>query len=195
VVRGDGSGTTYNFADYLAKVSPSWKSKRGVKSSYAWPESFLAVKGSSGVVTAVKQTSGAIGYVDFGYVEENQLDAAQMRNADGVFLKPSIPAFRQALFNSEWASKGAFTATLTNKPGKSAWPLTMGTFAVLPKVTDKPEQTQRALKFFVWAFTHGDALVQQHNFVRLPDRVQAAAFKAISSIKDTTGRPIGMMLF
>lgn len=70
----------------------------------------------------------------------------------------------------------------------------MGTFAIVPKVTDSPEQTRRALRFFIWAFTHGDALVQKQNFVRLPDRVQAAAFRAISTVKDREGHNIGMAL-
>lgn len=194
VVRSDGSGTTYNFADYLAKLSPSWRDRRGVRTSIAWHEGVLAAKGSSGVVDVVKQITGAIGYVDFGYVADHQLNPVQLRNAGGEFLRPSNAAFRQALNNSEWASKGLFTSTLTNRPGKGAWPLTMGTFAVVPQVADKPEQTQRALRFFVWAFTHGDDLVQKHNFVRLPDRVQAAAFRTISGVKDKAGNNIGMAL-
>ncbi len=193
VVRSDGSGTTYNFADYLAKLSPTWKDKRGVRTSIAWHESVLSARGSSGVVELVKQTVGAIGYVDFAYVSEHQLNAVQLRNAAGEFLKPSNAAFRQALNNSDWVSSGVFTSTLTNKPGKGSWPLTMGTFALVPQVSDQPEQTRRALRFFVWAFTHGDELVQKHNFVRLPDRVQAAAFRAISGVSDKAGNNIGMV--
>lgn len=194
VVRSDGSGTTYNFADYLAKLSPVWKDKRGVRTSIAWHDGVLAAKGSSGVVEMVKQTVGAIGYVDFGYVADHQLNPVQLKSAGGDFLKPSNAAFRQALNNSEWVSRGLFTATLTNKPGKGSWPLTMGTFAVVPQVADKPEQTQRALRFFVWAFTHGDELVQKQNFVRLPDRVQAAAFRTISGVRDKAGNNIGLAL-
>jgi phosphate transport system substrate-binding protein len=194
VVRSDGSGTTYNFADYLAKVNAGWKSSQGVKTSYTWPAGFLAVKGSDGVVKAVKDTVGAIGYVDFGYVKDNKLNAVQLKNLEGEYVKPSILAFRGALTNSEWASKGTFTTTLTNKAGKGSWPVTMGTFALVTRVTDKPEQTQRALKFFVWALMSGDALVQESNFVRLPDRVQASVFKAITAVKDKAGNPIGMSL-
>ena len=73
VVRSDGSGTTYNFADYLSKLSPTWKSKYGAKTSLDWPTNFVAVKGSDGVVKAVKEISGAIGYVDYGYVKDNML--------------------------------------------------------------------------------------------------------------------------
>jgi phosphate transport system substrate-binding protein len=192
VVRSDGSGTTYNFADYLAKVSPAWREKKGVKATIAWPENFIAAKGSDGVVKALKETSGAIAYVDFGYVKERKLSGVQLKNADGEFVRPSSLSFRTALGNSEWSSKGTFTTTLTNNPGKGSWPITMGTFVLVPQVTDKPEQTTRALKFFIWAFTNGDALVGEGNFVRLPDRVQGAAFKVISSVRDKAGNRVAM---
>lgn len=192
VVRADGSGTTYNFADYLAKLSPAWRSKYGVKTSFDWPTNFVTVKGSDGVVKAVKETVGAIGYVDYSYVKDNLLVTVQLKNLEGEFTKPSTIAFRSALAASEWVSKGLFTTTLTNQAGIGSWPITMGTFVVIPKIVDQPDQAVRVLKFFVWAFVNGDSLVQSNNFVRLPDRVQASAFKAISSIKDKTGNAIGM---
>jgi phosphate transport system substrate-binding protein len=191
VVRSDGSGTTFNFADYLAKVSSQWKTQYGVKSSFTWPESFVAAKGSDGVVKAVKETAGAIGYVDFGYVKDNKLSAIQLKSAKGEFLSPSIGSFRAALLASDWSVKGQFVSTLTSIEGKNCWPITMGTFALVPTVAEKPESTLKALKFFVWSFLNGDALVQESNFVRLPDRVQAIAFKAISGIKDKSGMAIG----
>lgn len=194
VVRADGSGTTYNFADYLGKVSPKWKSSYGAKTSIPWPQGFLAFKGSEGVAKGVRDTAGAIGYVDFGYVAEYGLAAVQMKNAEGVFVKPSIDAFKAALANSEWSATGAFHQTLTQKSGKSVWPITMGTFVVFPKVTDTPEQTTQALKFIIWSFLNGDTLVQENNFVRLPDRVQASAFKVITSIRNKNGNPLGMSL-
>jgi phosphate transport system substrate-binding protein len=194
VVRSDGSGTTHNFADYLAQRSPQWKSERGVKSSYAWPAGFLAVKGSDGVVKAVRETPGAIGYVDFGYVRENKLHVVALKNSAGEFVLPSTTGFRSALSNSEWVSQGSFGSMLTDKAGLATWPITMGTFVVFPKISDQPEMTLRALQFFVWAFLHGDSLVQKNNFVRLPDRVQAAAFKAITSIKDRSGHPLNLSL-
>lgn len=194
VVRADGSGTTYNFADYLAKISPAWKTSFGVKTSIKWPDGHLAFKGSEGVAKGVRDTVGAIGYVDFGYVAEYGLASVQMKNADGVFVKPSIDTFKAALANSEWAATGAFNNTLTQKPGKSVWPITMGTFVVFPKVTQQPEQTSQALKFIIWSFVNGDTLVSENNFVRLPDRVQATAFKAITSIRDQKGTPLGLSL-
>jgi phosphate transport system substrate-binding protein len=190
VVRSDGSGTTYNFADYLAKTSHDWKQQQGVKTAYTWPASFIAVKGSDGVVGAVKTTPGAIGYVDFGYLAANRLNPVQVKNAEGEFVQPAIAAFKEALFNSEWGSKGNFTQPLTNNAGKGSWPITMGTYVALPQITDKPQQTQLALQFFVWAFINGDSLVSKSQFVRLPDRVQSLAFKAILSVTDRSGKPI-----
>ena len=122
------------------------------------------------------------------------VDREWLKNLEGEFTKPAITAFRNALTNSEWVGKGSFTATLTNQPGKGTWPLVMGTFVILPRVTEKPEQTLPALKFFVWAFLNGDTLVQENNFVRLPDRVQSTAFKTIASIKDKAGNLIGIDL-
>lgn len=194
VVRSDGSGTTYNFADYLSKVSPAWKTQHANPSSLAWPVGFMAAKGSEGVAAVVKQTAGAISYIDFSYVGDEQLNPVQMKNAEGEFVKPSSMAFRVALSNSEWSSKGVFSSTLTNCPGKGSWPLTMGTFVVLQQVANKPEQTRQVLKFFNWAFSHGDALVAQNNFIHLPDHIQAAAFKVFTSIKDKNGQPVGLTL-
>lgn len=192
IVRSDGSGTTYNFSDYLSKVSAAWKSTHGAKTSIRWPEGFIGAKGSEGVAKAVKDTPYAIGYIDHGYVKEHGLSAAQMRNADGEFVRPSVSAFRIALLHSEWATTGAYSETLTHKSGKGAWPITMGTFILVPKLARNPERTLAALRFFAWAFLNGDMLVQENNFVRLPDHVQAAAFKTISSVRDKSGTPIGM---
>lgn len=194
VVRSDGSGTTHNFADYLAKVSADWQKKMGVKTTLAWPDGVIPAKGSDGVVKAVKDTEGAIGYVDFGYVVSNKLATAQLRNLDGHFVSASNLGFKSALANSDWVSKAAFTSPLTQRPGQGSWPITMGTFVVLPRTTSKPELTLPALKFFVWAFFNGDTLVQDNHFVRIPDQVQAKAFKVIFSIKDSAGKFIGVQL-
>ena len=158
VVRADGSGTTYNFADYLGKVSPQWKKTYGAKTSIAWPAGVLAFKGSDGVAKGVRDTVGAIGYVDHGYVAEYGLTTVQMKNADGIYVKPSIDAFKAALANSDWSATGVFNSTLTQRPGKSVWPITMGTFVVFPKVTQNPDQTAQALRFILWSFLNGDTL-------------------------------------
>ena len=165
-----------------------------MKSHFDWPAGFVAVKGSEAVGRAVKETPGAIGYVDFAYVKEHKLASAHLRNADGEFVAITGDSIRAALQESEWVTSGAFTSTLTQKPGKFSWPVTMGTFALVPRVAEQPAQTLAALKFFTWAFLNGDGLVKENNFVRLPDRVQAAAFKAITSVRDKSGNAIGMGL-
>lgn len=194
IVRSDGSGTTYNYTDYLAKVHPDWQGKFGVKTSIAWPEGFLAAKGNEGVAKAVRETLGGITYADYGYVKEHKLVPLQLMNQAGEFVSPSNEGFRAALAASDWVRSGDFTTTLTDKPGRGVWPITMGTFALVPLVTAKPQETLPALKFFAWSFQHGDELVQQSNFVRLPTRVQATAFKIITSVKDQAGNPIGMQV-
>ena len=194
VVRSDGSGTTYNFADYLSKVSSSWKANYGAKNSFSWPSNFIASKGSDGVVKSVKENIGSIGYVDYGYVKDNKLTSVQMAGADGDFVQPSVMSFRAAMHNSEWNSKGTFSSTLTNIPGKGCWPITMGTFVLVPQIAKNPEQTTAVLQFFVWAFMNGDSLVQQNNFVRLPDRMQSLAYKAIASVRDKSGQDLKLNL-
>ena len=194
VVRADGSGTTFNFTDYLSKTSAHWQSTFGAHTTIAWPLGCVAVKGSSGVVKALKETPGAIGYVDFGYVRDNKLTGIALKNADGEYVQAGIPGFKAALANSTWVSQGKFVTTLTNQSGKTAWPLTMGTFALLHQTATDAERAQRTLNFFVWAFMHGDRLVQLSNFVQLPDRVQAAAFRALSSVHDRAGKPLSMQV-
>ena len=194
VVRADGSGTSYNLGDYLSKVSPIWKTKMAAKTTYTWTEDFIAVKGSDAVVKAVKDTTGSIGYVDFGYVKDAHLAVAQMRNAEGEYVKASASSFRSALMNSDWSLKGTFNSTLTDKHGRDAWPLTMGTYALIPKVFDNATQAARTLNYFTWALLKGDNVVRDNFFVRLPDPVQASAFRALVTVKDKTGAFIPVSL-
>lgn len=192
VVRADGSGTTYNFSDYLAKVSKGWKEQMGVGTSLKWRSDFMQAKGSKGVVQAVLNTVGSISYVDYNYVVDNQLSAAQLRLADGSLVEATPNNFRNALMQSNWFVKSDFSHTLTNIAGKGNWPITMGTFIILPRVAKDPERARAAIRFFTWAFFNGDALANQVNFVRLPDSVQAKSYRALASIHDRNGVPIGV---
>lgn len=194
VVRSDGSGTTHYFTDYLATVSPAWKARFGVKSSVAWPESFVGAKGSDALARKVKDTPGAIGYIDFNYVASHDLVPVSLRNAAGEYLQPSVNAFRAALRASDWSGKGNFHASLANLPGSNAWPITMGTFVLLPQTAARPEETSAALRFFIWAWLKGDQVVDNMSFVRLPDKMQAQAFKTLLSVTDAQGKSLGMPL-
>lgn len=192
VVRSDGSGTTFYFTDFLSKVSPAWRDQFGAKSTVAWPAGFIGAKGSDSVADAVKQTVGAIGYIDFNYVAKYELTVTYLRNASGEFLLPSAAAFRAALRASEWASKGNFHASLANLAGSNVWPITMGTFVLFPKQIEASIENESALRFFVWALLKGDQVVENLSFVRLPDKMQALAFKALFSVKDAQGHQLGL---
>ena len=192
IVRADGSGTTYNFSHYLAGLDRSWSETRGVATIVKWPQEFLSAKGSEGVARRVAETSGGITYVDFAYVREFHLNPVQLDNREGEWLQPSNDGFRNAMNHSDWVTRGDFTAMLTHQPGRGVWPITMGTFALLPRVTKTPDVTSAALRFLIWSFMRGDQLVQQNNFVRLPSRIQASAYKAMASVQDSDGRQIGL---
>lgn len=190
IVRSDSSGTTWNFADYLAKASPRWKASFGVATRFEWKGEVMAAKGSGGVVDAVSRTPGAIAYVDYNYVVRHALNAVALRNRDGTFVSANIDSFAAALAASPWPRGGDFSATLTDQAGSRSWPITMGTFIVLPRRSSTPG-VRRAVEFFTWAFMHGDELVKTSHFVRLPDTVQAKAFRGLSSVTDDAGNPIG----
>lgn len=192
IVRADGSGTTYYFTEYLSAVSPSWKSTYGASTAIHWPSGSTAVNGSSAVARKIKETPGSIGYLDFNYVQEYALNTPMLKNAAGEYVSANVGAFRQALKASDWSSKGDFHTSLINLPAAAAWPITMPTFVLLPKTTDTPEDTSKAIHFFVWALLKGDAVVEKMSFVRLPDRIQALAFKALMQIRDPGGRSLGI---
>jgi phosphate transport system substrate-binding protein len=190
IVREDGSGTTYNFTDYLSKVSPSWKQDIGTDFKVEWPEGNVQVKGSSAVSHAVRQTVGAIGYIDYSYVLQNQLIYAKMKNRAGQFVAPSAFSFESALASSSWTTKANFEEMLTNQAGRNSWPITMGTFVIVRQTSDKPDATIATLKFFTWAFMKGDGMVSSADFVRLPDRVQARIYSELTKIIDREGKPL-----
>ena len=192
VVRADGSGTTYHFTDYLSAVSPEWKTTYGTKSTIAWPADTLAAKGSGEVVKTVQATPGAIGYVDYNYVLDNDLNAVQLRNAAGRFVSAQVNGFREAVVQSAWNRKGDFTAPLVNLPGADTWPITMGTFIVVPAVSSSGPRTLAALKFLTWGYFHGDELAARAKFVPLPERVQAIAYRELARVTDTSGAAIGL---
>lgn len=192
VVRSDGSGSSYHFADYLAKVSPAWKQRMGVASTLKWPAGFVGAVGSKGVVEAVRTTPGAIAYVDYNYVQEARLQSVALKNAEGAVVEASPSSFDEALIASQWLVGGDFTQTLTAQPGKRSWPITMGTFVVLPRVAEHPEQARQVAKFFTDAFMRGDELAKKASFVRLPGSVQAKAFRVLSEMVDKQGRPLAV---
>ncbi len=190
LVRADGSGTTFTFSDYLSRVSPEWKQKFGTNFTIAWPANVVAAKGSSGMVDVLKKTPGSIGYTEYAYIIENSLNYVQLKNHDGLYVKPNAASFRVALANSSWTKTGQFEEMLTDKAGAGSWPITGSTYIYVPRVTNQPERTASVLQFFTWAFMNGDLIADSLDFIRLPDLVQARVVHEIGSVVDTHGNKL-----
>lgn len=195
MARLDGSGTTYNFSDYLSRVNVDWKTHFGTNFLIQWPSSTVLVKGSDSVVKTVGSTVGAIGYADYSYILLHQLTYAKMQNHQGVFVEPSFDGFTAALTNSSWKTQAKFDEMLNDKPGNDSWPITAGTFVLIPRVTNNPEKTTAVLKFFTWGFLHGDEIAKKNGYVRLTDSLQARIFSELTRITDTKGNKLQWDVF
>ncbi len=168
VHRSDGSGTTFNFTNYLSKVSPEWKQKAGEGTAVAWPTG-VGGKGNEGVAAYVRQIRGGIGYVEYAYALQNKLSFTQMKNAAGNFLRPGDDTFAAAAATANWGSAKDFNLIMTNAPGAQAWPITATTWVIMYKKPKNPARTREALAFFKWAFEKGKAQASSLDYVPLPD--------------------------
>jgi phosphate transport system substrate-binding protein len=139
VHRSDGSGTTFNFTDYLVKVSPDWKSKVGSATAVEWPVG-IGAKGNEGVANNVAQTKGAMGYVEYAYAKQNKLTFTKMINKDGRTVEPTSAAFQAAAANADWNSVPGFGVILSNQPGAQSWPMTAATFILIHKQPPGPRR-------------------------------------------------------
>ena len=170
VHRADGSGTTFLFTDYLSKVSPEWKDKIGADASVAWPTG-TGGKGNEGVANFVKQIKNSIGYVEAAYVKQNGMNYVQLQNRDGAYVIPAEDSFKAAAINTQWSMTTGFYEILTNKPGQDSWPITGATFVLMHRTQEKPEQALEVLKFFEWAYAHGDEMALALDYIPLPDDI------------------------
>jgi len=167
VHRSDGSGTTFNFSNYLSKVSPDWKSKVGEGTSVQWPDG-VGGKGNEGVASYVKQIKGSIGYVELAYALQNGMPYASMQNAAGNWVQPSAETFAAAAASADWASAKDFNLVITNAPGDQAWPITATNFMLMHKQPKDAQRSKDTLAFFKWAFEKGQAQANELHYVPLP---------------------------
>ncbi|MHC1481435.1 phosphate ABC transporter substrate-binding protein PstS [Frateuria aurantia] len=167
VHRSDGSGTSFNFTNYLSKVSPAWASAVGFKTAVAWPAG-VGGKGNEGVSQYVSQIHGAIGYVEYAYAVKNKIAWVDLKNAAGKFIKPSAAAFASAAATADWASAKDFNLIMTNASGAAAWPITATTWVVMYKQPKNAETSKVAFQFFRWALEHGQADAASLDYVALP---------------------------
>ena len=189
VHRSDGSGTTFNFTDYLSKVSPEWKRKVGASTAVQWPVG-IGAKGNEGVANQASRTDGAIGYVEYAYAKQNKIPVMKMVNAAGQTVAPDMASFRAAASNAEWAKAPGYYLILTNAPGERSWPIAASSFILMPKQPQDPAAAAEALKFFDWAFRNGAKLAEELDYVPVPGNVVELIRGTWSEIKGGNGQPI-----
>jgi len=189
VRRADGSGTTFNFTNYLSRVHPEWKSKVGEGTAVNWPVG-AGGKGNEGVAAFVNRLPNSIGYVEYSYVKQNKMTYALMKNRDGVFVAPDDETFKAAAAGADWNK--SFYQLITDQPGKNAWPISTATFILMHVKQDKPENATEAFKFFTWAFKSGDKMASDLDYVPLPSNVIGTIEKAWSQVTDTAGKPVAL---
>ncbi|NJC29871.1 phosphate transport system substrate-binding protein [Xanthomonas arboricola] len=167
VHRSDGSGTTFNFSNYLSKVSPEWKSKVGEGTSVQWPGG-VGGKGNEGVASYVQQIKGSIGYVELAYALQNKMPYASLQNAAGQWVEPNAESFAAAAASADWANAKDFNLVITNAPGEKAWPITATNFMLMHKQPKDAARSKATLDFFKWALDNGQAQASELHYVPLP---------------------------
>ncbi len=190
VHRADGSGTTWIFTNYLSKVSQAWKEQVGNAKSVPWPVG-LGGKGNEGVAAFVKKVNGSIGYVEYAYALQNHMASVLLQNRAGNFVAPTSANFQAAAAGADWKHAKGYYMVLTDQPGENSWPITGASFILMYKVQDNPAQAREVLKFFDWAFHHGQKIAESLDYVPMPDTVVKMIEQTWkSTLKDKNGHPV-----
>jgi phosphate transport system substrate-binding protein len=170
VHRADGSGTTFNFTDYLTTVSKLWAEKVGKGAAVKWPAAAsLGGKGNEGVAANVARIKGAIGYVEYAYAKKNNIPYMSLQNKDGKFVRPDDKTFAAAAAGADWFSVPGMGLSIVNQKGADSWPISTASFIIMYKDPSDKKASQEVLKFFDWAFKNGKQLALELDYVPLPD--------------------------
>ncbi len=169
VHRIDGSGTTFNWSNYLAKVSPQWKASAGEGTAVEWPLG-LGGRGNDGVASLIGLIPGAIGYLEYTYALQrlDRISFGRVQNSAGNFVVPDAGSFQAAAASADWKAETDFHLVLTNAPGEDAYPITATTFVLMPKTPRYPERSAAAIDFVRWVLDNGKSEAQTLNYVPLP---------------------------
>jgi phosphate transport system substrate-binding protein len=182
VHRSDGSGTSFVFTDYLSKVSPEWKSKVGANTSVNWPVG-LGGKGNEGVAGLVKQTPSSIGYVELIYAVQNKMGFGFMKNAAGTFVKADFNTVTEAAAGAAKDMPADFRVSITNAPGKNAYPISTFTWLLVPDKIDNAQKKMAITSFLQWMLAAGQQDCASLSYAPLPKPVVAKEEKQIAMIK------------
>jgi phosphate transport system substrate-binding protein len=180
--RSDGSGTTYIFVDYLSKVSPTFKSKVGVATAVNWPVG-VGGKGNEGVAGLVKQTPGSIGYVELIYAIQNKISYGLVRNFDGEFVSATLASVTAAAEAASKAMPKDFRVSITNAPGKNAYPISSFTWLLFYESPKDKQRSKIMVDFMKWALTDGQKAAGELGYAPLPPEVVALEMEALKRIK------------
>ena len=180
VHRSDGSGTTYIWTDYLSKISPEWKTKVGTNTSVNWPTG-IGGKGNEGVAGQIKQTPGALGYVELIYAVQNKMSYAEIKNAAGEFVKPTLESVTAALATADIPDD--FRFSMTNAPGKDAYPIAGATWLLVYQQQKDAAKGKKLVEFLKWSLTDGEKMAKDLQYAPLPESVQQRVLKRIGEIK------------
>lgn len=181
--RADGSGTTFNFTNYLSKVSRSWQQAYGSSTMISWPNG-IGAKGNAGVAAQVAQTPYSIGYVEYAYAKENNMTITKMENRMNQVVEATSDSFAAAAKNADWSAKNGFYQILTNQSGKNSWPIVATTFILMPQQPKSVAVQEKSERFFSWCFEHGQASAKQLNYVAIPQQVYQQIIQTFSTQGD-----------
>ena len=170
VRRSDGSGTTFNFTNYLSKVSEEWKKSIGDGTAIEWPVG-VGAKGNEGVAGNVQQTKNSIGYVEYAYAKQNKLTTTKLINAAGKTVEASMKSFSSAAAKADWKSVPGFGVILTNQSGDETWPITAATFILMYTEPKDTAASRDAIAFFNWAFENGNKSAEELDYIPMPANV------------------------
>jgi phosphate transport system substrate-binding protein len=165
--RADGSGTTFIWADYLSKKNAEWRANVGAATTIDWPAG-IGANGNEGVADAVARTAGAIGYVEYTYAVQHELNFTRLFNKEGVAVAPSLESFRAAAAGADWSPSTKFYVVLTDQPGAASWPIAGASFILMQKKPQDAAASAEALKFFKWAYAKGADMALELHYVPLP---------------------------
>jgi phosphate transport system substrate-binding protein len=183
VTRSDGSGTTYVFTDYLAAVSPQWQAGPGRGKSVRWPAG-LSAKGNEGVTGQVKQSPGAVGYVELAYAMQNQLPVAALRNAAGQFVAPSVEATTAAAseLGAQLQQHPDFRMSIVNATGAQAYPIASFTYLLVPSQVEDCGKAKAMVELVRWSLTQGGDMARQLHYAPLPDAVRGPVLAKVGTV-------------
>lgn len=170
VHRADGSGTTFNWTDYLATVSKEWLDTVGRGAAVKWPApTSVGGKGNEGVAANVTRTKGSLGYVEYAYAKKNNIAVMALQNKDGKFVMPGDETFSAAAAGADWFSVPGMGLSIVNQPGADSYPVTTASFILMYKQPANKAESAEVLKFFDWAFKNGKQMALDLDYVPLPD--------------------------